>query len=56
MGEESLNDVNVLLSKVEEFEQTISNLNDNVKKFKERLLEKKKKFGPDMSKWPEEKK
>ena len=55
MGEENLSDVDSLLQKVEEFEKTVSNLSESVQKFKVKLLEKKKKFGPDMGKWPEDK-
>jgi len=52
MAEENLNDVDTLLNKVEEFEGTLSHLSKSVDKFKSKLLEKKKSYGPDMSKWP----
>ena len=55
MSEEKYDDISVLLKKVEEFEVTISQLIENVKKFKSKLLDKKKKYGTDMTKWPEEK-
>ncbi|MFC1767084.1 hypothetical protein ACFLZ2_00820 [Candidatus Margulisiibacteriota bacterium] len=55
MGEENLNDVDTLLKKVEEFTGTLSNLSESVSKFRSKLLEKKKKFGPDMEQWPEDK-
>jgi hypothetical protein len=41
-----------LLAKVEEFEKTVTGLLDNIKRFKSRILENKKKYGPDTSKWP----
>jgi len=41
-----------LIVKVNEFEKTVSGLLANIKKFKEKLLENKKKFGSDTSKWP----
>jgi len=53
MTEENLNDVDVLVKKISEFKITIKYLSDSVSKFEDKLLEKKKKFGPDMSKWPE---
>ena len=56
MTEENLNDVSILLGKVEEFEKTISELSANVGKFKGKLREKLDKYGSDMTKWPEEKK
>ncbi len=41
-----------LMKKVEEFEKTVLGLLENIKKFKERLVENKSKYGPDTSKWP----
>ena len=46
---ESLED---LMKKLEEFENTVSTLLDNIKKFKSKLSENKEKFGPDVTKWP----
>ena len=56
MKDDNATDVNTLLDKIEEFESTISELNKNVAKFKKTLLSKKKKFGADMARWPEENK
>ena len=41
-----------LLKKVEEFEKTVLGLLENIKIFKERLIENKSKYGSDISKWP----
>ena len=41
-----------LMKKVEEFEKTVIGLLDNIKRFKDKLIESKKKYGPDTSKWP----
>jgi len=41
-----------LMKKIEEFEKTVVGLLDNIKKFKDKLLENKEKYGPDTSKWP----
>lgn len=51
MGEKS-GTFDELMKKVEEFEKTVVGLLDNIKKFKERLIENKSKYGPDTSKWP----
>ncbi len=42
-----------LFAEIEEFEKTISKLQDNVRKFKDKLKDNQKKYGPDMTKWPE---
>ena len=56
MTEEKTNsNVNSLLSKIEEFESTISQLSDNIKTFRVKLLEKKQRYGEDMGSWPENK-
>ncbi len=52
MDMEITGNVEDLLKKVDEFEKTVTGLLGNVKKFKKKLLENKKKFGPDTSKWP----
>jgi hypothetical protein len=41
-----------LMGKVEEFERTVSTLLANIKKFKTKLQENKRKYGADTSKWP----
>ncbi len=41
-----------LMNKVEEFEKTVSGLLENIRKFKSKLLDNKKRYGPDTSKWP----
>ena len=44
--------VDELLKKVDEFQKTVSGLLENIGKFKAKLLENRKKFGADISKWP----
>lgn len=44
-----------LLKQIADFEVTIKLLQDNVKKLKKLIDEKKKKFGPDPDKWPSNK-
>jgi len=46
--------VEALLSRVSEFEKTVSTLLDNIKVFKNRLVDNMKKYGADMAKWPQE--
>jgi len=41
-----------LMNKVEEFEKTVAGLLENIRKFKSKLLDNKKRYGPDTSKWP----
>ena len=41
-----------LMNKVEEFEKTVAGLLENIKKFKLKLIDNKKQYGPDTSKWP----
>lgn len=41
-----------LLKQIEDFEKTIQGLANNVAKLKQKLLENKEKYGPDVSKWP----
>jgi len=45
-------DLDDIFSQIDEFEKTITQLNDNLKNFREKLLKNREKFGPDMSKWP----
>jgi len=55
MGEEKkTGNVDDLLKQIEEFEKTIQGLASNVANLKQRLLENKDKYGPDISKWPKE--
>ena len=43
-----------LLKQIEEFEKTIQGLAGNVSALKQKLLENKGKYGPDIIKWPKE--
>jgi hypothetical protein len=43
-----------LLKQIDEFQATINGLASNVGSLKKKLLEKKEKFGSDISKWPKE--
>lgn len=52
MNEKSIENVDELLKKVEEFEKTVTALLDNIKRFKTRLAENKAKYGTDTTKWP----
>lgn len=55
MGEEKTTaNVDDLLKQIEEFEKTIQGLANNVASLKQKLLENKEKYGPDISKWPKE--
>ena len=40
---------------LDDFEKTLTDLQNNIKSFRGRLAEKKEKFGPDISKWPKSK-
>jgi DNA gyrase/topoisomerase IV subunit A len=42
-----------LMKQIEDFEKTIQGLAANVAALKQNLLEKKDKYGPDMSQWPQ---
>ena len=55
MAEQTKASLEELFAKIDEFEKTILQLKDNLAKFKKKLLENMKKFGPDTSKWPQEK-
>jgi hypothetical protein len=43
-----------LLKQIDDFMGTIKGLAENVSELKKRLLEKKSKYGSDISKWPKE--
>jgi hypothetical protein len=43
-----------LMKQIDDFERTIQGLGKNVGDLKKKLLENKEKFGPDMTKWPQE--
>jgi hypothetical protein len=43
-----------LLKQIEDFENTVKGLGANVAALKQKLLENKEKYGPDMSAWPQE--
>ena len=49
---EKLTTFEELMKKVDEFEKTVSGLLENIKTFRSKLVENKKKYGPDTSKWP----
>jgi hypothetical protein len=49
---EKLTTYEELMKKVDEFEKTVSGLLENIKTFRSKLVENKKKYGPDTSKWP----
>lgn len=55
MAEGDAQSLENLFKQIEEFEKTIQGLASNVAKLKQRLLENKEKYGPDISKWPREK-
>ena len=44
-----------VFKQLEEFEKTIVALQGNIKSFRKTLEERKKKYGPDISKWPKAK-
>jgi len=52
--EQKAKSVDELLQQIEDFEKTIQGLASNVSALKQRLLENKEKYGPDISKWPKE--
>jgi DNA gyrase/topoisomerase IV subunit A len=52
--EQTVRDVDELLKQIEEFEKTIQGLANNVAILKQKLIENKEKYGPDISKWPKE--
>ncbi|MFH1683262.1 MAG: hypothetical protein ABIA67_00105 [Candidatus Margulisiibacteriota bacterium] len=54
MAEEQKKNVDELLKQISEFEKTLQGLEGNVKSLKQRLLESKEKYGPDISSWPQE--
>ena len=45
-----------LLKQIDDFSSTIKGLEENVGSLKKKLLEKKEKYGTDISKWPKEEK
>jgi prefoldin subunit 5 len=52
--EQKKKNVDELLRQIDEFEKTIRELAANVSALKNRLLESREKYGPDISKWPKE--
>ena len=52
--EQKTKSVDELLKQIEEFENTIQGLAGNVVALKQKLLENKEKYGPDISNWPKE--
>lgn len=55
MNDKQSESVEDILSKIEEFEKTISTLSESVRIFKLKILEKKQRYGSDMTKWPDSK-
>ena len=53
--EQKKENVEAVLSQIDEFEKTIQNLAGNVVKLKQKLLENKEKYGPDITNWPKDK-
>ncbi|MBU0630789.1 MAG: hypothetical protein KKC80_07750 [Candidatus Margulisbacteria bacterium] len=51
---EKAKNIDELLAQIDEFEKTIHGLGENVAKLKQKLLENKSKYGPDISAWPKE--
>ena len=52
MEEKSKITLEALFSQIDEFQKTINELQDNLKKFREKLVKNKEKHGHDVSKWP----
>ncbi|HTY14020.1 MAG TPA: hypothetical protein VMD02_07565 [Candidatus Omnitrophota bacterium] len=43
-----------LMKQIDEFEKTITDLMSNVKRLRQKLMDNKTKYGPDISAWPKE--
>ena len=43
-----------LMTQIEAFEKTVSELSENVSRLKAKLLVNKEKYGPDVANWPKE--
>ncbi len=54
MAEEKKKNVDDLLKQIEDFEKTIQGLAANVSGLKQKLIENKSKYGPDINSWPKE--
>ena len=54
MAEQAKVSLEDIFAQIEEFEKTILQLQENLKKFRMKLEENREKFGSDMSKWPAE--
>ncbi len=52
--EQKTKNVDELLKQVEDFEKTIKALAGNVANLKQKLVENREKYGPDIGKWPKE--
>jgi hypothetical protein len=52
--EKKVKSLDELMKQIDDFEKTIQGLAGNVAKLKQRLLENKEKYGPDMTSWPKE--
>ena len=54
MAEGKTQNFDDLMKQIEEFEKTISELMGNVQRLKQKLLDNKTKYGPDVAAWPKE--
>jgi len=52
--EQKEKNVEELLKQIEDFEKTIQGLAGNVANLKQKIIENKGKYGPDISSWPKE--
>jgi hypothetical protein len=52
--EKKVKNLDELLKQINDFENTIKGLAANVTSLKQKLLENKQKYGPDMNKWPQD--
>ncbi|MEE8638369.1 MAG: hypothetical protein V3T21_04905 [Candidatus Margulisiibacteriota bacterium] len=52
--EQKAKSVDELLKQIEDFEKTLQGLAGNVASLKQRLMESKGKYGPDINQWPKE--
>ena len=52
--EKKTKNVDELLKQVEDFEKTIQGLAANVAGLKQKLIDNKAKYGPDINSWPKE--
>jgi len=53
-NEQKPKNLDELLKQIDDFEKTIKGLAGNVANLRNKLLENKEKYGPDLTKWPQE--